>query len=173
MKWWLVYAFCIYTTIDGNASFLYMYKDTQHMQWCSLSLHEEWLIFVSVCSRQLNYASYISHCDCWCQPLQCSKGWEQNTCTRMKISFESLFYNNFQVEWFFCTEENTLFSLKDLFLVYRKQNLKTLPKITQIKEISAWVSNFLRHTLIPVQNDSILSSFTGSTLPISSKYQNR
>lgn len=51
-------------------------------------------------------------------------------------------------------------------------NLKTLPKITQIKEISAWVSHFPRHTLIPVQNDSVLSSLTGSTLPISSKYQN-
>lgn len=33
-------------------------------------------------------------------------------------------------------------------------------------------STFPRHTLIPVQNDSILSSLTGSTLPISSKYQN-
>lgn len=90
----------------------------------------------------------------------------------MNFLFESLFQINFQVEWFFCTKENAVFSLKDLFLVHRKQNLKTLPKITQIKEISAWVSNFLRHTLIPVQNDSILSSFTGSTLPISSKYQN-
>lgn len=57
----------------------------------------------------------------------------------MNISFESLFYNNFQVEWFFCTKENAVFSLKDLFLVHRKQNLKTLPKITQIKEISAWL----------------------------------
>lgn len=64
------------------------------------------------------------------------------------------------------------FPLKDLFLVHRKQNLKTLPKITQIKEISAWVSNLPRHTLIPVQNDRILSSLTWSTLPISSKYQN-
>lgn len=53
-----------------------------------------------------------------------------------------------------------------------EENLKTLPKIKQIKEISAWVSTFPRHTLIPVQNDSILSSLTGSTLPISSKYQN-
>lgn len=90
----------------------------------------------------------------------------------MNILFESLFYNNFQVEWFFCTKENAVFSFKDLFLVHRKQNLKTLLKITQIKEISAWVSHFPRHTLIPVQNDSILSSLTGSTLPISSKYQN-
>lgn len=90
----------------------------------------------------------------------------------MNILFESLFQINFQVEWFFCTKENAVFSLKDLFLVHRKQNLKTLPKIKQIKEISAWVSTFPRHTLIPVQNDSILSSLTGSTLPISSKYQN-
>lgn len=90
----------------------------------------------------------------------------------MNILFELLFYNNFQVEWFFCTKENAVFSLKDLFVVHRKQNLKTLPKITQIKEISAWVSHFPRHFLIPVQNDSVLSSLTGSTLPISSKYQN-
>lgn len=84
-------------------------------------------------------------------------------------SFTTIFRSNGSD---FCTKENAVFSLKNLFLVHRKQNLKTLPKITQIKEISAWVSHFPRHTLIPVQNDSILSSLTGSTLPISSKYQN-
>lgn len=83
------------------------------------------------------------------------------------------------LEWIFYLNRSytTIFrsngsSVPKKILVHRKQNLKTLPKITQIKEISAWVSHFPRHTLIPVQNDSILSSLTGSTLPISSKYQN-
>lgn len=86
---------------------------------------------------------------------------------------EWIFYLNRSFTTIFRSNGSSVpFSFKDLFLVHRKQNLKTLLKITQIKEISAWVSHFPRHTLIPVQNDSILSSLTGSTLPISSKYQN-
>lgn len=47
----------------------------------------------------------------------------------MYILFESLFYNDFQVDWFFCTKENAVFSLKVSFHAPRKQNLKTLQKM--------------------------------------------